>query len=585
MLTKKNFIGSIFITAFLVLAIGCGGGSGGGSGGSFSSSSTNSPGTFSGGHPVVHQTAFLSDPDSCRVCPGADLRGGNAGVSCFSSSYAGASCHANGPASHPVGWADPGQHGAAAKATPDSSHGFSYCRNCHGQDFSGGIVNVSCFTCHGVNAPHSPYPWRGGARTHVTTNVNNAAVCAACHTNGANSNLKPSPFDSGAAPGCFNNTLCHSQVNHAANFSDGAVHGPQAKADLTTCQQCHASPSGSGAGSNPRFNVNKGTLVNGCENCHDPYTAHPVYWAGHTTSGNRANACGLCHGAGLAGGVGPSCLITCHMESADSVHPAAWSGSAIYLEHGSYVGANGTSKCSNQYCHGTSLTGVSGSGPACSTCHTWPYSGGSSTCTFCHGYPPSGTQSPDVAGKHAKHMALANVDCSSCHNGAGYGTANHYNGTAEVSFATAFNSKSGTASFNATAKTCSNISCHGGPRTQTSNQANSSPPTSTASQTPSWLSGSISVNTQCTSCHVYGTSSPSPEYNSYYSGRHKRHVFGQGFSCTECHDTTKLSASHFTNLNTPAVSGASATIISAANYSGGNCTISCHGKNHNSANW
>jgi predicted CxxxxCH...CXXCH cytochrome family protein len=314
--------------------------------------------------------------------------------------------------------------------------------------------------------------------------------------------------------------------------------------------------------------------------------SHPEIQNHMTTYDADPRICTECHGKDLNGDNGPSCT-ECHMESVDSVHLTAWSGAAIYRDHGSYVVSNGTAKCANEYCHGSSLTGVAGSGPSCDTCHPWnsnlvpgyTYSEGTLTCSACHDYPPSGSQYPDTAGKHAKHTALANVNCSTCHTGAGDGTEKHYNGSVDVAFvASEFDSKSGPAAFNATTKKCSNVSCHGGPRTQTSST------TSAPTQTPDWLNGTITVNTQCTSCHVYG--SARPEYNTFYSGQHKDHaVYPNTFLCTECHDAVALSVSHFTNLNTHEMSGAGATIWEDINYNGVNCTVICHGEDHDAEGW
>ena len=87
-------------------------------------------------------------------------------------------CHSPAPPSyHPAGWASPDSHGTAAKAAPSLSSGLENCRSCHGSNFSGGSVGISCFPCHGVNAPHSPAPWRisgGSARTHTNADGGNA---------------------------------------------------------------------------------------------------------------------------------------------------------------------------------------------------------------------------------------------------------------------------------------------------------------------------------------------------------------------------------------------------------------------------
>jgi len=354
-----------------------------------------------GKHPdnwyVEHRAAFLSQPETCQECHGADLMGGISKVSCFSASFKGLSCHANGPSGHPAGWSDPDSHGAEAKAAPGTGSGFASCQVCHGNDFAGGQVNQSCFPCHGVDAPHSPAPWRGGVRTHTNTNAGNAAVCSLCHASG-----QP------GTPGCFNNTLCHGSdvAPHLLPFTDPADHGPPAKADLTVCQACHANPSDGGPGSNPAFNVPVGSLTNGCEDCHEQGTAHPVPWSSdndpatsHQTAGNMAIACALCHGVNLNGGAGPACT-TCHEQ-------------------------------------GSPLTALN--------------------CSSCHGKPPS-------EGAHQKHNALTNVTgiCDSCHNGAGSGTPNHfYNGVVDVAFLQTYNAKSGTAVFNIGGGTCSSVSCHG----------------------------------------------------------------------------------------------------------------------------
>src|SRR3990172_1906220 len=68
---------------------------------------------------------------------------------------------------HRAQWETPAGHGAAAKGSASSTTGFSVCLECHNTDFSGGISNTTCLNttgCHGagINAPHSPAPWRSG---------------------------------------------------------------------------------------------------------------------------------------------------------------------------------------------------------------------------------------------------------------------------------------------------------------------------------------------------------------------------------------------------------------------------------------
>jgi len=415
---------------------------------------------------------------------------------------------------HITNWSSPTIHGASAKS---QSNGFSICQECHGNDFSGGITSLSCFSCHGVNAPHASKPWRGGVYTHTNTDQGNAAVCAQCHMNGANSTVVPAtPAPAGTAPGCFNNTLCHAQTGHAAGWSDPAQHGvaaksaPAATTGFAQCETCHGTDFSGGA------------AQTSCFTCHGGSGPHPTSWISgsftHTTTdtGNAA-VCAQCHANGANSPIAPP-------------SPAAPAGTA-------------------PGCFNSTL------------CHATP------TCGTCHGIPPSGTAFPNIAGTHAPHMnASVNTVCGTCHSGAGSGTALHQNGTADVIFDATYNAKSGAVSYNGTNYTCSNVSCHGG------------------KTTPSWLTGSIDVNTQCTSCHASGTT----QYNSYNSGRHSVH---SGYGCTECHDTTKLASVHFNDLNTTAMTQAYKTLLSTLNYTGtgggtyGTCTLICHSETHSARTW
>ena len=454
---------------------------------------------------------------------------------------------------HAVGWALADAHGTPAKT---QSNGFASCQSCHGAAFSGGIVKISCFTCHGVNAPHPSASWRGAATTHTNTNPDNASVCALCHTNGANSSIHPSPpAPSGTSPGCFNNTLCHAAMGHPIGWSDANQHGVTAEQDFSACKTCHGTT------------YQGGSAVTTCYQCHNgPGLDHPApAWVvpDHKTAAlANITACQKCHGSNYAGGGAHVACTTCHMENQTKVHMLAWYPD-VQLNHRAYTLANGTSTCSNAYCHGSNLTGIALSGPSCSTCHSWPFTSG--TCGSCHGIPPAGTAFPDIAGRHAVHAGLGSyIGCDSCHAGAGSGTVKHQNGNVDVAINTVYNAESGTASFNAASATCANVSCHGG---QT---------------TTSWLTGTLDVNTQCTSCHASGTA----QYNSYNSGQHSQHV--SRFACTVCHDTTKLAANHFTNLGTQAMEGpAASTINSAVNYNGTSCDPSAGGLTgcHGSHDW
>jgi len=184
-----------------------------------------------GQHPAnwtnTHYSAYLANPASCTPCHGStsdsSAAGGTSQVSCFG-------CHhPNGP-NHPANWAEYMQHGRngaqLAKNSADfSMQGFASCTVCHGADYATGVgTTQSCYSCH-TKAPHPDAPW--GATnppanptisvSHDQTDASNAPECFKCHAAGSTINLKLSiPVTtpaSGAAPGCFNNTMCHGTTN------------------------------------------------------------------------------------------------------------------------------------------------------------------------------------------------------------------------------------------------------------------------------------------------------------------------------------------------------------------------------------
>jgi predicted CxxxxCH...CXXCH cytochrome family protein len=438
----------------------------------------------------------------------------------------------------------PDQHALAAVSTaPGASANVESCKECHGADLDGGISNVSCSTCHMGGPTHShPETWDPVSRDHMPY----------AQANGT--------------------TSCANQYCHGTSLNGVANSGP-------SCSSCHLG----------------GTSL-----------IHPVDWTQVSINhapyasllGTTSCANAACHGSELNGvdGSGPSCS-SCHMGGPTRAHPESWTNQ--YTSHGPFVAASDATACSNQACHGTDLAGVQNSGPACSVCHAWPLAPGAAveiTCGFCHGVPPTDAVSPNRAGVHAAHGALSGVTCSSCHSGAGGSTDNalHMNLTPDVIFDTSYNSKSGTASFDAATATCANISCHGGPRTQTLEQATAgvpagSAPLSTAVLTPTWYGGKLNttaeVNNLCLACHTYDPVQAT-EYNTYYSGRHFIHLHDQErgpfpkYQCNDCHDiTTLLPVNHFTSLNTSTMEGpASATVVSALNYNSvtTGCDPGCH---------
>lgn len=559
-ITKFTIVGLLLLSGLLFMA-GCGS----------STPNENAPSVGSDGKhpadwlPAGHMVAAQKDQSVCAECHGSNYDGGVSRVSCTT-------CHLGGPGSkHPADWFNPQvwKRHAAYVAT----NGNTACANavCHGAALSG-VANSgpSCSSCHlgGVTSIH-PASWGTGTgidlnhAPYAAGNGTSECANAACHgatLTGVN----------GSGPSCSSCHLGGPTSKHPTDWG-GAIklkHKAYVTANTSSScanSACHGTDLGGVDGSGPS-----------CSSCHlgGATSVHPSSWTApialsHSATvqadGTGSCANSSCHGSSLTGvsGSGPSCS-SCHLGSATSIHPSSFGTTtrSIDLNHGSYAKTNGAIACQNNYCHGSSLNGVVGSGPACVTavCHQNGSPLTFTACTSCHGKPPTGTVAPNRKGAHAAHNALpviANV-CNTCHSGAGTNTANHYNNVVDVLLLSAYNAKSGSAVRNLDG-TCSKVSCHGGQKTQV------------------WLSGTIDVNTQCTSCHVYGTAPAIPEYDSYYSGKHDLHANANNISCITCHDTTKLAVDHFTTLDTTTMEGsASATILNSFGYSGGSCTPDCH---------
>src|SRR6185369_485704 len=348
--------------------------------------------TITGKHPSgwmaettggLHPTAYATGASACFECHGKNLNGGISGVSCFSSSFNGFTCHPDGPTNHLAGWSAPSAHGAAAKALAAGRDGFIRCKICHGSDFAGGVTRKSCLNtagCHGsgVLAPHSPKPWRSdlGGRTHTDSDATNASECATCHTGGANSSRSPAIApDAGAAPGCFNNTLCHGIEGHRANWALPSAHGVAARSlasgnkGFRSCTNCHGANFDGGPAEQSCM------ITTGCHNVNAPHPSQP--WRSntglsHTVSDtSNADQCAKCHTGGANSTIQPisgapvgftGCFnnTLCHGLLG---HPTDWKDPALHGAEAKKAptASSGFSSC--QLCHGAAF--INGAAVTC----------------------------------------------------------------------------------------------------------------------------------------------------------------------------------------------------------------------------
>jgi predicted CxxxxCH...CXXCH cytochrome family protein len=569
--------------------------------------------------PSLHSKSATEDfinsgSSHCADCHGADLTGGISKVSCFTSA-----CHHN-----PVvtNWSAPAVHGASAKKAPGSSSFFS-CQICHAKDFSGGGAGIACAVCHGVPAPHPATPWRAAlpALTHTNTDQANAPVCDQCHHLGANSTRPPSPpAPAGTPPGCFNNTLCHGAATPhilGATWTDptsAAFHGLEAKRDLGFCQSCHGTPG--------TILFDGGSAPTKCSDCHTASKAHPTTWspapvvtfpgyvASHRNSLNQSTTCSICHdftqGRSAPNPAAPSCF-SAAFTNADSVAASCHAGgpgganhAVPFFDNTHFQATQTTFNADCATCHAVAGTSPVSTAPLCTICHTAGSPLTLAGCTSCHASPPDNVSLaayPNIAGAHTTHLDLNNgagtpVTCNTCHNGLGSNTLNHYNRAngrpgaggrvppGDAAFLAAYNAETGATSFDNVARTCSNVSCHGG------------------QPTPDWrtaVANAIDVPNACLSCHVSGTS----QFNSFNSGEHDTHIEEFGLSvitCKLCHNTTTLADGHFAALATPEMEGPASdtigggsalvtTYVPGGTPGTGSCTPSNTGVCHNTRTW
>ena len=258
------------------------------------------------------------------------------------------------------------------------------------------------------------------------------------------------------------------------------------------------------------------------------------------------------------------------VSTGSGYHPAGYADSSV---HGLAAKMN-EETCTD--CHGSDL-GSGTTGVSCDDCHS---AGWRTSCTFCHGGVQDSTGGPPediddstveaAFGAHPRHVETNNheaFDCTECHKkptdvlSSGH-LWDSTPGKAEVDFSAGL---SASASWSASAQSCSNLYCHG------NGQGNN---------------GSVSVGDgplSCHSCHADASSGSSAW--SAMSGEHKRHM-DQGFPCAYCHGGT---ADADQNIVDPAQHVDGSVVFAADGgtlwLNSGTCTGYCHGQFHFFQGW
>ena len=118
-----------------------------------------------------------------------------------------------------------------------------------------------------------------------------------------------------------------------------------------------------------------------------------------------------------------TCTVNCHTVQHTSF---SWQGGAnhavpfLATGHTTVAQAGFDANCAT--CHAVTGSSPDASAPSCTVCHTSATALPFTNCISCHVKPPAGTTYPDIAGKHAKHDALATITgvCGPCHTGPGH---------------------------------------------------------------------------------------------------------------------------------------------------------------------
>ncbi len=461
---------------------------------------------------VVDADALLND---CTQCHGNTLQGGPQPANPLLKPAPGCQeCHPSYPAQHQiVGWKDTyAGHGAWLMSQPTLN--YESCQLCHGQDLAGGQTAPSCYGCH-RSFPH-PVPAKvaGGAYTpwlekhgayYLAKENASAATCATANCHGVDLQGNPPnvPVEQKRIKGCGD---CHLKVPHPNGWE--SLHGAEASLGTEKCDNCHnvksaqpndaalagagqatscyychqhypiphrdsvtqqkntewttqgdhktavwaAAPSGASgaqaanlAGCTTCHSVNTAG-DNSCYGCHESYPHAPpssdqnIPWGeaqGHGAFVKTAPsldegiaACTMCHSVkepAEAGNKAAACF-SCHDPNDKYPHAAGWyaPGDPFGGGHGpNVVTATGPSEAGCLTgCHGLAGTGgISGSTSACTTCHAaYPHE------SSAWGWTPPLTNLPEHAQAVLETQGTPSKDddtlsaaqfaaCSACHGG------------------------------------------------------------------------------------------------------------------------------------------------------------------------
>ncbi len=376
------------------------------------------------------------------------------------------------------------------------------CVNCHTGGMLGGAsqgnnnIDIGFFLGSNLggtydgqpNPPKSVFPLNAGGTTTITTGGSYGCSSVYCHSN------VQGQTDGTGGPTVYGNPVW----NNAASVQCGSCHnadGVQGDASLMS--------SGS----------------------HTTHVGAPL-----------SKQCNECHNGA---GSGTTVHVNNNINLAFQADPFSASGS--YSQSPNTPG-NGYGSCSSVYCHST----VQADGGSNAPTYANPTWGGTVACGDCHNADGvQGNATIMSTGSHTKHASTYGFACSTCHNGAGSGTAKHADKNIDIIIDTLYGASASYSQMPSNAPgngygACSTVYCHSNGKVNDTGSAVGQ------YASPNW--GTDNGTLTCTSCHGTGGTSQvgEPDYANAGAGAvdansHSPHISSLGastISCNKCHSQT-----------------------------------------------
>jgi predicted CxxxxCH...CXXCH cytochrome family protein len=414
----------------------------------------------------------------------------------------------------------------------------------------GGTVN--CGDCHAANNTladsHSAHYNSASVGSFDETLTGGTITCGVCHSLNQGTTHAGGPADANyAAEVNFDGTIAEGTATYTpgATFASDPLGFDFSEASCANLY-CHGNFGGNGNNVAPVWN---NAASGACGTCHDVDATVTMSGGSHDkhVKGSGIN-CDFCHGAtavNAAGGITNRALhanqvLNWQLDTSKSQLTASstYDGTNTGTRAKAQVGNAGNfATCSNVYCHSdvqavppSGLTGVTFSNP------TW---GGSAPCGSCHKGDAVGVEQNTAS--HTIHVDQGQYAkaCSTCHNGAGSGTAKHADYAVDVTIdATWGGSYSGTAMPGDAYGSCASNYCHSG------GTDGSAPFTDNPNAAATW-----NADLTCESCH----SATTADTNTMATGSHGEHFvtanIGYEVACDKCHaaTTTGMLINSYTN--------------------------------------